>query len=105
MEPPPRPSRRRTLDPDTQAVVAFAIEQLTAYDNPNAHLMAATLQTLRGYRPEDTIRAHARRAITAAEAYLGRHANAASARPSKGPATTRVEQIRSGIDAMKRLAQ
>ncbi|WP_457654158.1 hypothetical protein [Rhodocaloribacter sp.] len=101
---PPEALARRTLDADTQAIVAFATEQLTTHDSPNAHLMAATLQTLRGYWPEAKIRAHAQKTLAAAEAYLARHT--CDTCPAKtSPTNPAVDQIRSGLEALAPLAQ
>ncbi len=102
---PPEALARRTLDADTQAVVAFATEQLTAHDSPNAHLMAATLQTLHGYWPEATIRAHAQKALAAAEAYLARRTCDTCSPAKTTPTGPVADQIRSGIDALKPLTQ
>lgn len=102
---PPEALARRTLDPDTQAIVAFATEQLTAHDSPNAHLVAATLQTLRGYWPKATIRAHARKTLAAAEAYLARRSCDTCPSAKTTPTRPVIDQIRSGLEALKPLAQ
>ena len=102
---PPEALARRTLDPDTQAIVAFATEQLIAYDNPNAHLIAATLQTLRGYWPEATIRVHAQKTIAAAEAYLARRTCDTCPPAQKSPTRPVMDQIRAGLDVLKAPAQ
>ncbi|GIV60291.1 MAG: hypothetical protein KatS3mg043_1380 [Rhodothermaceae bacterium] len=104
---PPEALARRTLDAETQAVVAFATEQLTAHNNPNAHLVAATLQTLRGYWPEATIRMHAQKTLAAAEAYLARPpCDTCPPTPAKTTSTNSLEnQIRAGVEALKPLAQ
>lgn len=85
--------------------MAFATEQLIAHDSPNAHLMAAMLQTLHGYWPEATIRAHAQKALAAAEAYLARRTCDTCSPAKTTPTGPVADQIRSGIDALKPLTQ
>ncbi len=106
-ETPPEALARRTLDAEAQAVVAFATEQLTTHNNPNAHLVSATLQTLRTYWPEATIRMHAQKTLAAAEAYLARSAcDTCSPVPAhKISKNSLNNQIRAGVEALKPLAQ